>query len=132
MLDPQFLGPGDTPPVHGSSNQVSVKDLADIATQAWKARSKMLDSKTGDVREEMRRTIRHIEAILTTIRSMGIEIKDHTNEGFDYGQPLRLVATQPTAGIVRDTVLETLKPTIYWNGHIAQTGEVIVGVPLEK
>jgi hypothetical protein len=117
---------------HGASQQISVKDLADIATQAWKARSKMLDPVTGEVREDMKRTIRHIEAILTTVRGMGFEIKDHTNEGFDYGQPLRLVATQPTAGIVKDTVLETLKPTIYWNGHIAQTGEVIVGTPIEE
>ncbi len=114
------------------SQGISIKEFAYIATQAWKARTKMLDPTSGEAREDMKRVIRHIDAILSTIRDIGFEIKDHTGEGFDYGQPLRLVATQPTAGLAKDTVLETLKPTIYWRGQIIQTGEVIVGIPTEQ
>jgi hypothetical protein len=113
-------------------NRISVNELADIATQAWRARTKMIDPLSGDTRDEMKRVIRHVDAIISTLTGFGFEIKDHTGDAFDYGQPLRLIATQPALGLTRETVLETLKPTIYWRGQIIQSGEVIVGVPGEQ
>jgi len=41
-----------------------------------------------------------------------------------------VIATQPTAGLARERVTETLKPTIYWNGTIIQTGEVVIATPV--
>jgi hypothetical protein len=116
----------------GEAQRIFVKDVVDIATQAWRARGKMIDPSSGEVREEMKRVIRHVDAILTSFAAMGFELKDHTGDGFDYGLPLRVVGTQPTAGLTRDTVVETLKPTIYWKSRIVQSGEVIVGTPAEQ
>ena len=45
---------------------------------------------------------------------MGLEIKDHTGDAFDYGLPLKVVTSQPTLGLTKESVLETIKPTIYW------------------
>jgi len=113
-------------------HHISIKDVLDIATQAWRAHGKMIDPVSGEVREEMKRVVRHIEAILTSIAAIGFELKDHTGDRFDYGLPLRVVGTQPTAGLERDTVVETLKPTIYWKRRIIQSGEVIVGTPVQR
>jgi hypothetical protein len=39
---------------------------------------------------------------------------------------LTVITTQPTAGIAKERVIETIKPTIYWNETIIQTGEVVI------
>jgi molecular chaperone GrpE (heat shock protein) len=106
-----------------------VKSIADVATNAWKARTKMMDGSSGEVREDMKRVHRHIEAMFESFREMGLEIKDHTGEIFDYGLPLNVVTTQPTPGITKERVLETLKPTIYWQEQMIQMGEVVIATP---
>jgi len=106
-----------------------VKAVADIATNAWKARAKMVESGTGDVRGEMKRIYRHIEGMFDSFREMGLEIKDHTGDAFDYGLPLKVVTTQPTPGITKESVIETIKPTIYWQKQIIQMGEVVIATP---
>jgi len=81
------------------------------------------------LREEMKRVYRHVEAALENLREMGIEVKDHTGEAFDYGQSLKVITTQPIQGITRETVIETIKPTIYFQEHLIQTGEVVIATP---
>jgi hypothetical protein len=106
-----------------------VKGMADIATNIWKAKAKMLDGASGEVRDEMRRVYRHIEGVLETLYEMGLEVKDHTGDAFDYGLPLKVITTQPTHGITRENVFETIKPTIYWQQQIIQMGEVVIATP---
>lgn len=106
-----------------------VKGMADIATNIWKAKAKMLDGASGEVRDEMKRVYRHIEGVLETLHEMGLEVKDHTGDAFDYGLPLKVITTQPTQGITRENVIETIKPTIYWQQQIIQMGEVVIATP---
>jgi hypothetical protein len=106
-----------------------VKGMADIATNAWKAKTKMIDGASGEVRDEMKRVYRHIESVLESLHTMGLEVKDHTGDAFDYGLPLKVVTTQPTQGITRESVIETIKPTIYWQQQIIQMGEVVIATP---
>lgn len=107
-----------------------VKGIAEIATNVWKAKAKMVDSSSGEVRDEMKRVYRHIESILESLHEMGLEVKDHTGDAFDYGLPLKVVTTQPTQGIIRESVIETIKPTIYWQQQIIQMGEVVIATPV--
>ena len=104
--------------------------MADVATNVWKARTKMLDGASGEVREEMKRVYRHIESLFECFERMGIEVKDHTGDHFDYGLPLKVVTTEPREGINHETVLETIKPTVYWERKIIQMGEVVIATPL--
>lgn len=106
-----------------------ILSMADIATNTWKAKSKMMDGSSGEVRDEMKRVFRHIESIFESFQEMGLEIKDHTGDAFDYGLPLKVVTTQPTQGITKESVLETIKPTIYWQKQIIQMGEVVIATP---
>src|SRR5205823_6625265 len=105
------------------------KGMAAIATNAWKAKTKMLNGPSGDVREEMKRVYRHVEGIFESFQEMGVEIKDHTGDPFDYGLPLKVVTAQPTQGITKESVIETIKPTIYWQKQIIQMGEVVIATP---
>jgi hypothetical protein len=108
-----------------------VHAMADIATNAWKAKEKMTFGDSGEVRDEMKRVFRHVESILESLREMGLEVKSHTGESFDYGLPLKVVTTQPTQGITKESVIETIKPTIYWQSKIIQMGEVVIATPIE-
>lgn len=108
-----------------------IRGLADIGTNTWKAREKLVDV-NGEPKEETKRTYRHIEAVLRRLVDMEVRVVSHDHEIFDYGMPLRVIATQPTSGLERDTIIETLKPTIYWRGEMIQMGEVIVGIPQDS
>jgi len=105
-----------------------VKALVEIATHIWKAKTRMVDSLSGEVRDEMKRVYGDIERIYKCFDELGIVIKDHTGETFDYGLPLKVIATKPMA-VNQEVVTETLKPTIYWHDKIIQHGEVEIGTP---
>ena len=112
-----------------TEDPVLPKALSNIATNVWKARSRMVDAQ-GEPREETKRIYRHIESILDSLALLRVEIRDHTGETFNYGMPLTVITTQPTKGINRERVIETIKPTVYWNRQLIQAGEVVVATPV--
>jgi hypothetical protein len=101
-----------------------VKTLVSIATNAWRAKAKMLDAASGEVREDMRRVDRHIEAIYRNLADVGIVIRDHTGDVYDEGQPMKVIASKPTPGQDKKRVSETLLPSIFWHNRLIQNGEI--------
>jgi len=106
-----------------------LKALVSIATNAWRAKTKMVDTTTGEVREEMKRVDRHIEAIYRSLADVGVVIRDHTGEPYDEGQPMKVVASKPTPGLDKKRVSETLLPSIFWNNRLVQNGEIEIATP---
>lgn len=102
--------------------------LADIATNLWRLRQKMLQPGTDLPLEEMRRAYRPFEAAWNSLLGAGIEVLDHTGNPFHSGLLLHVLAFEPTPGIVQETVIETVRPTVYYKQQLVQSGEVIVGV----
>jgi len=103
--------------------------LAGLATQVWRAKVRIIDPETGAPREEMRRVYRHIESAYDVFGQMGLTIKDWMNQPYDAGLPVKVLAFQPTPGLERDTVLESVRPSVIWKDRLLQLGEVIVGIP---
>jgi hypothetical protein len=103
--------------------------LAEVGTGLWRLRQKMLQPGTDRPLEDMRRAYRHFESVWDALARDGVKIYDHTGEDFDAGRSIKVLAYQPTAGLSRERVLETIKPTIYVNDDRVQMGEVIVGTP---
>jgi len=114
---------------------VPLKDLivlfSSSGTNLWRLRKKMVDSGTGQPLEAMRRIYRHVESMWDAFGESGIKIQDHDGEAVPEGgiYALNVIAFQPTAGLQRQQVIETIKPTIYYNERMIQRGEVIVGTP---
>jgi hypothetical protein len=106
--------------------------LADLGTNLWRLRKRMLEPGTDQPSEAMRRPFRHVQSIWDALADAGIEICDHTGEMVPKGgnYALRILACQPTPGINRDIVLETIKPTVRFGDKILQQGEVILGTPV--
>jgi hypothetical protein len=110
--------------------QEYVKVMASIATNAWRAKTKMVDATTGEVREDMRRIDRHVEAIYRNLAEVGIVIQDHTGDVYDEGQPMKVVASRPLQGLKKKQVGETVLPSIFWNNQLIQNGEIEIATPL--
>ena len=107
-----------------------IKAMADIATNAWRAKEKMTDAATGEVKEDMKRAHRHIEAIYRNLAEVDIEIRDHTGDVYDEGQPMKVIASKPKPDLDRKRVSETLLPTVFWQNRLIQNGEIEIATPL--
>lgn len=116
-------------PAEGALPTDYLKALVSIATNAWRAKTKMLDATTGEVREEMKRLNRHVEAIYRNLAEVGVVIRDHTGDAYDEGQPMKVVASKPTPGLDKKRVSETLLPSVFWHNRLVQNGEIEIATP---
>jgi len=110
---------------------VDEKELTNLTTEMgttyWRLQRRLPTH--GEIPQEMKRVARDLESMGDSLKQAGIEIKDHTGDKYDGHMTLRVIAFQPTAGISREVITETIKPTIYRNNVMVQMGEVIVAVP---
>jgi hypothetical protein len=106
--------------------------LAEVATQTWKVKQRLAKSPTTEVSEDLARIARHVEAILDSLAKLGLEIKNHTGEAYDYGQSLTVVASEQREGISHEVVSETIRPTVFLRGHLIQQGEVVIDTPVSR
>ena len=125
---PQHQHAAPTRPVEVVPSNL-VKGLAAIANSAWRAKTKMLDPTTGEPHEPMARVYKDIERIYRHLEDIGFRIRNHTGDPYDDGQPMKVVTSEPRPEATRKYVLTTLLPTIYWNDHIIQHGEIEIAVP---
>ena len=115
-------------PISGPDEQW-LKTAASIATNAWRAKVKMVDTETNEPKEEMKRVYRHVEAIFEALKQVGVEITDPIGRVYDSGMALKVVTFEPTVGLSKEEIKETIKPSVTWQGRLIQMGEVIVGTP---
>jgi antitoxin component of RelBE/YafQ-DinJ toxin-antitoxin module len=78
----------------------------------------------------MRRVHRHLEGALDVLKEMGLTINDWINQPYDAGLPVKVLTFQPAPEVERDTVIETVRPTVMWKDRLVQLGEVVVGTPV--
>ena len=116
-------------PAPAASAEAMSGALSLLATNVWRARSKIIDPGTGQPRDEMRRVHRHVEGALEAFSQMGVRLNDWLNEPYDAGLPVKVLSFQPTPGLTRDTIVEVVRPAVFWEDRLLQSGEVVVGVP---
>lgn len=127
LLDHARVG---TPPASGpEKGHVEEQFLARVATGLWRLRQRMVDPSSGQPRDEMRRTYRHLESLWDALAEFGVAIQDHGGEAFDAGMALIVLSYERDLAVSRETVKETVKPTVYLRDRCIQRGEVIVGSP---
>lgn len=108
------------------------KLLAVVGTGLWRARKKMLVMAKRDSSQDLRVAIWAIESTWDMINQVGVEVQDHDSEIITGGEALHVLAFEPSEQCTRETVIETLKPTVYYQDKMIQAGEVIVGTPLKN
>jgi len=103
--------------------------IAEVATGLWRIRRKALPGGAEEPSEAMRSVSRHVEAVWDTLTSAKVEIRDHTKERYVTGMALKVIAFQPVSGVQAETILETIKPSVFFHDRLIQRGEVIVATP---
>jgi hypothetical protein len=99
----------------------------DVITTIWRLQRRLTTA--GESPDVISRALRDLQSISDSLRQAGFETKDQTGGKYDTGMALKVIAFQPIPGLSQEQIIETIKPTIYYDGKIAQIGEVIVGVP---
>lgn len=105
------------------------RDIATVATGLWRARRRMLDPVTSGPNPELDPSFRHVQSTWDALEDAGITIQDHDGTAYVTGLALDVVDFETTAGLEIDTVVETVRPSVYVQGRRIQTGQVIVGTP---
>lgn len=117
------------PPEEPSAADQLLGVIPDVATGLWRLRQKMTDPANGEPLDEMRSAYRHLESTWDAFAQANLLIVDHTGHLFNSGMALKALAFQPTPGLERETIIETIRPSIFLGTQCLQVGEVIVGVP---
>lgn len=123
---PEAPSSQETAVAQGDANE---QLLARIATGLWRLRERMVDPATRQPKDEVRRAYRHLESLWDTLGEFGVEIQDHADEPFDSGMALIVLSYEHDPTASRETVKETVKPTVYLRERCIQRGEVIVASP---
>lgn len=101
--------------------------VADVATGVWRVLKRF--AADSEAAKAQRLATRNLTAVAERLADAQVRIQDHDGAVFDPGLSLRVMAYEARAGIDRELVVETVRPSVYRSGRCIQTGQVIVGMP---
>lgn len=113
-----------------TTSEESLKFLIDLSIGFWRLRKTMLKPGTGQPLSNMRHAYNSLVSPWNSLTKAGIMIRDHTNLPYDSGLTLTVINFKETPGLTEPKVIETVKPSIYFEGNLVFNGEVIVGIPV--
>jgi hypothetical protein len=121
----------------GDDTMVMSKALISISSQAWRLKTAVNDPESGEMKtelsaQEMRKVANASEAINQAIEELGIRVIDRCNQDFHPGLPDQVVTEEPRAGISKEQIIRTIRPTIMWHQTMVQRGEIDIAVPTTK
>jgi hypothetical protein len=108
--------------------------LAEIAIGLWDIARKLRPEEGHSLDRKQRLIYRRATKGIETLARIQVTIDDPTGKRYMQGSEgfMKPIELQPTAGITREIVTETVVPIIYREERIIRRGEVFVAVPLEQ
>jgi len=104
--------------------------MAKIATGLWRAHRKMLVVGTHKPRDDMQRAFKHVQSVFRVLEDEQVRIRDHTGEPWIDGRAIDAIEYQPTPGLTREMITETIRPSVFCGEEHVQRAQVIVGTPM--
>jgi hypothetical protein len=121
--------PAPEPTPEPTPSDLDDRTVADVATNMWRVLKRFSDNGDGEVPKAQRMAMRNLTAMSERLQAAGIRVQDHEGTPWDPGMSLKAIAYEPRPNVERETVVETVRPTVYRGGQCIQFGHVIVGVP---
>ncbi len=129
---------GAFPPPSGRITEVG-KCLGEMGVALWRARQALEKDSEGEPVD--RKMYRALEAMLAALNKVGVEIVDRTGTNLNNGhyRDIMVVATEPSADVQQEIIVETIKPAVQWRHgfpHVGpetvlvQASEVVTKSPL--
>ncbi len=105
--------------------------LVELATGVWRLHGKLTATELddGDSAKLLRSLTRQVNSMSDALDEAGVHVQDHTGKPFDAGQSVDVVAYATNDAVSRETVVETITPTVYIEGHMVQRGQIVVAGP---
>lgn len=100
-------------------------ELAKAVTNLWKAQRRLEDGGSRLVQQ----TGRYLRNCHDDLAGAGLVVQDHDRLPFHAGLSLEVIEWQDVPGLRVETVVRTVRPSVYFRDHRIQMGQVIVGVP---
>jgi hypothetical protein len=111
-------------PTDSTTVTLDRRALADLATAVWRLRRRT-DRDGGSL-------VRHVHAVADALTGAGVETADYDGSAFDPGMAVRVVAFQPEPHLMREMIVETVRPAVYLRDTLIGMAEVIVGTPADE
>jgi hypothetical protein len=102
--------------------------LATAATNLWRALRK-LDNTDGPLPTSARHAHHYLRTMRQTLADAGLVIYDHDGEQFHPGLALEVLVRESDESADRESVAETVRPTLFLHDRRIQLGQVIVTGP---
>ncbi len=104
--------------------------LVEMATNAWRLKVRMVDPDSGEPKEETRKLYRFVEGLFRALGDAGIQVIDKTGKPYDNGMSEKVINFEQTPGLLKEEIIETVRPSIRWKEQPLYPGEIIVGIPV--
>lgn len=104
--------------------------LIELATNAWRLKVRMVDPDSGEPKEETRKLYRFVEGLFRALGEAGIQVIDKTGKPYDNGMSEKVISFEQTPGLLKEEIIETVRPSIRWKEQPLFHGEILVGIPV--
>lgn len=100
--------------------------LAEAATSLWRAQRKLTQAGRS---AENRQTGRYLRTCAEALAAAGLVVQEHDGTTFNAGRALDVLVYQDDPAVTEETIVETVRPSVYYRDRQIQRGEVIVARP---
>ena len=104
--------------------------LVEMATNAWRLKVRMIDPDSGEPNEETNKLYRFVEGLFRALGDAGIQVIDKTGKPYDNGMSEKVISFEQTPGLLKEEIIDTVRPAIRWKERHLHHGEIIVGIPV--
>lgn len=105
---------------------IQTSDLIEHAIDMWRLERRLVKA-LPLLPEEQRTNINNsLQKLKRYLDKNNIEILDHTNQKYDEGQNLEVLAAEKDPNIKESIIKETKEPTILYKGQVVHIGKVII------
>lgn len=108
---------------------IQTKDLIEIAVEIWRMEQRLIKIMSTLPENQQELINNSIQKLVRYLNKNDIEIVDHTNQKFNDGRNLDVLAVEKSHDISESIIKETKEPTIIYKNQVVHKGKVII---LEK
>ena len=105
---------------------VETDDLVELAIELWRM-ERRLNKAIANLPEDQKEMLNNsMQKMKRYLDKKDIEILDHTDQKYDEGQNLEILAVEKDSKAGEPMIKETKEPTILYKGQVIHIGKVII------
>jgi hypothetical protein len=103
--------------------------LCGLAVEVWRMKGRLARLREVAPPKELRPLESALAKMEEVLQAAAVEIDDPQGRPYHEGEPYEVLLFEPSPGLARPMVLQTVKPLVRVGGKLARRGEVVVGTP---